>query len=200
MKFSLRTSICSIALLLFSPTGFAASQYDVELIIFSHDGQSFDDDEVWHSRVEANERNARKLNALRTSKRIRAVNTHNRGRLGNVRDSLVQNPNYTVLSHVVWRQSSLPFGSAPLMDLSTHTSAGTLEGFARVYASQLLFVDVFLHFSQGGSPGNINSLNINSLNSGGQFYIEQKRRLKLKETHYLDHPKFGVIVSVWPAG
>ncbi|MBX2869638.1 MAG: peptidoglycan binding protein CsiV [Acidiferrobacterales bacterium] len=31
------------------------------------------------------------------------------------------------------------------------------------------------------------------------FFINEKRRLKFKEIHYFDHPKFGVILGVWPA-
>ena len=177
-----------------SPAVHAAKQYDVEIVVFSHDGSGLGGREVWQGRIEAMEQKNRKLNELRNGRRLRAVSTRSGGRLGKINDTLRASPDYSVLSHVGWRQSSVPFGSAPLIDLSTNTASGTLDGFARVYASQLLFVDIFVRYAQGGSASNINSLG-----GGGQFFIDEKRRLKLKETHYLDHPKFGVIVSVWPA-
>jgi hypothetical protein len=29
-------------------------------------------------------------------------------------------------------------------------------------------------------------------------FLKQKRRVKFKEIHYLDHPRFGLFITVWP--
>jgi hypothetical protein len=37
------------------------------------------------------------------------------------------------------------------------------------------------------------------INYPARFFLSERRRLKFKEVHYFDHPKFGAILGVWPS-
>ncbi len=37
------------------------------------------------------------------------------------------------------------------------------------------------------------------INYPAQYFLSERRRLKFKEIHYFDHPKFGAILGVWPS-
>lgn len=51
-----------------------------------------------------------------------------------------------------------------------------IQGYIKVYADQLLFANIDLDFNG--------------------FRMNQKRRLKLNERHFFDHPKFGLLMQV----
>jgi hypothetical protein len=37
------------------------------------------------------------------------------------------------------------------------------------------------------------------INYPARYFLSERRRLKFKEVHYFDHPKFGAILGVWPS-
>ena len=58
----------------------------------------------------------------------------------------------------------------------------TTEGVVRIKVGRLLHVEVDFLYYQDGTPVRLN----------------ESRKVKLRETHYFDHPLFGVIVQVSP--
>lgn len=80
--------------------------------------------------------------------------------------------NYTLLAHHSWGQEALPTSEAAIFSVADRDT----RGWIKVYASHLLFANLDLDFN-------------------GYRMIE-KRRLKLNEKHYFDHPKFGVYLTV----
>ncbi len=56
-----------------------------------------------------------------------------------------------------------------------------------------------LSSDSGISNTTIAGMSVSRINYPAQFFISEKRRLKFKEVHYFDHPKFGAIVGVWPS-
>jgi len=50
------------------------------------------------------------------------------------------------------------------------------QGYIKIYADQLLFANIDLDFNG--------------------FRMIEKRRLKLNERHFFDHPKFGILMQV----
>ena len=63
-------------------------------------------------------------------------------------------------------------------ELSANYSINEIDthGFIKIYADQLLFANIDLDYKG--------------------FRMLEKRRLKLDEKHYFDHPKFGVLLQV----
>ena len=79
---------------------------------------------------------------------------------------------YRVLHHFSWGQESLPLSEAA----SVQVTELNIKGWIKVYANQLLYVNLDLDY-QG-------------------YRLTEKRRIKLNEKHFFDHPKYGVMVQV----
>ncbi len=94
--------------------------------------------------------------------------------------ALKRSQNYRPLMHVAWIQSvrSNRKGSA----VKIRNSAGTINGFFRIQRGILVHMIADIEYS----PGSI------------IYRLNEKRRFKLNETHYLDHPKFGIIARISP--
>ena len=86
--------------------------------------------------------------------------------------ALGQADDYRVLHHFAWGQESLPLSEAA----SVQVTELNLKGWIKVYANQLLYVNLDLDYLD--------------------YRLTEKRRIKLDEKHFFDHPKYGVIVQV----
>jgi hypothetical protein len=93
---------------------------------------------------------------------------------------------YRVLYSARWQQPAAVYQDAPVVGVSNPD--GRLEGAIRVYRTSLIFADLMLGLAD---------LVPNS--EAPLYFISEKRRLKFKEVHYFDHPRFGALVAVWPA-
>jgi hypothetical protein len=80
--------------------------------------------------------------------------------------------NYRLLHHYSWGQETLPVSEAAVYGVAEEY----LQGWFKIYAGQLLFANIDIDFN-------------------GYRMIE-RRRLKLDEKHFFDHPKFGVMMQV----
>lgn len=80
--------------------------------------------------------------------------------------------NYTVKHHYAWGVESLPYSESANYTFIEKD----IKGYVKVYAKQLLFANLDLDFKG--------------------FRMNEKRRLKLNEKHFFDHPKFGVLMQV----
>jgi len=85
---------------------------------------------------------------------------------------LERSDNYLVRHHFAWGQESLPFEKAATYTVIEQEA----KGYIKIYADQLLFANIDLDYKG--------------------FRLEEKRRLKLNEKHYFDHPKFGLLMQV----
>ena len=87
-------------------------------------------------------------------------------------DALEASPDYELRYHFAWGQESLPYRNS-----ATYTVVeNDARGYIKVYADQLLFANIDIDYKG--------------------FRLFEKRRLKLNEKHYFDHPKFGVLIQV----
>lgn len=86
--------------------------------------------------------------------------------------AIAQSPKYRILGHYSWGQEALPTSEAAVQKLQQNE----LHGWIKVYASHLLFANVDINFKG--------------------FRMTEKRRLKLNEKHFFDHPKFGILLQV----
>lgn len=81
-------------------------------------------------------------------------------------------PDYNLLRHMSWGQESLPLSESAAREIIEPN----INGWIKVYANQLLFANL--------------DLDVNG------YRMVEKRRLKLNELHFFDHPKFGVLMQV----
>ena len=79
---------------------------------------------------------------------------------------------YTLLHHYSWGQKALPFRSSA----NFRVIEQDINGWVKIYAEQLLFANIDVDYLG--------------------YRLNEKRRLKLNEKHFFDHPKFGLLVQV----
>ncbi len=88
---------------------------------------------------------------------------------------------YRALLHAAWTQA-VPADSIGTA-VQLQNSSGSVNGFLRLQRGHYLYMLADLEYNPTGSV---------------YYRLNEKRRFKLNELHYLDHPKFGVIVRVSP--
>jgi len=86
--------------------------------------------------------------------------------------SLKESANYSIKSYYTWGQKALPYRESAIFNVIERET----QGFIKVYADHLLFVNIDLDHKG--------------------FRMTEKRRLKLNEKHFFDHPKFGLLIQV----
>ena len=181
------------------PEAKAARSYEVELLIFEHHHQV--DDEVlipqFGRSVDlrfALEQAERRVSMIQPEPALD-------GHLADINARLTASRTYDVLYHVRWLQQSAQLPHAPRVRISlppSSTQTG-IHGIVRLYATDLLFVDTIMRFDLVPTTHS----NKASRQSGASaerpvHFLKQKRRVKFKEIHYLDHPRFGLFITVWP--
>ena len=116
---------------------------------------------------------------------------------------------YRILHAAKWTQPAEIYQNAPLISFGVEDTSLPF-GFVRVYKTSLIFADIDAQLSPI-TPEAITDSSF-TVNIGDDvdadypsfefqqpnFYISEKRRLKFEEIHYFDHPRFGVIMGVWP--
>ena len=189
-------------LLLFSIAS-NATEYDVEMVVFLNtQSQST---ELQSSNTEIQARNERELNRLNEKTGSIVSLPATVGQLTDVVARLKQDPEYVVLQHTTWRQEAVSISESPYVDVSALNigDESGLKGLVRFYQSPLLYVDVFLKYTPFIDPLQEEPTNLENTDSAEEplnpaMFLLEKRRVKLKEIHYLDHPKIGAIITVWP--
>ncbi|HSH40994.1 MAG TPA: CsiV family protein [Arenicellales bacterium] len=134
-------------------------------------------------------------------------------------ERLRASPRYSVLAASAWvqpllsqRQSvAVPFGqdygSIAAAGSSPGAGANQVAGSVRIFGDHLLFVDMNLLASLAGpassatgsdsSAGAAGALDVDRNPYGARVYrISERRRIKLEEAHYFDHPHLGALVYV----
>ncbi len=86
--------------------------------------------------------------------------------------ALTASANYQVIQRFSWSQESLPYSESASMSFYEPS----LKGWIKVYANSLLYVNLDLEVDG--------------------FRLTEKRRIKLDEKHFFDHPKIGVLLQV----
>jgi hypothetical protein len=107
--------------------------------------------------------------------------------LGDLARRLQSSPNHRLLAHQSWRQPGLgPSSAKPVALVQTLEGTGTLFGTITLIRRRYLHADVDLWFETGDTLE--------------QARMQQSRRMRSDELHYLDHPRLGVIIIARPVG
>ncbi len=148
--------------------------YKIELLIFS---QNMPNTEVF-DQSESHIKWPQKRVDLSSYRQVNSQNLSLKGSYAR----LARSQNYQPIMHVAWTQA---VGSNRLSRAVKITNTdGSINGFFRMQRGHLLHMIVDLEYSKDSVI----------------YRLNEKRRFKLNETHYFDHPKFGVIARVSPIG
>ncbi|HUT42362.1 MAG TPA: CsiV family protein [Gammaproteobacteria bacterium] len=166
--------------------------YDVEVIVFTNDSSGSDDEVMNQPGSDAvNARGSFPGNEFTEL-------TSGSYRLNNIRGGLAASRGYRVLFHRAWRQPA--YDRARAVDYPLHSLADngrdSVEGTITLIKERYLHLDVnlLLMTAGGGTP----ALYADGPGSRPAFRLAEKRRIKSSETHYFDHPRFGMIARVTP--
>lgn len=185
----------SIACFLFitSSPVLSADFYDAEIIIFSQLKKQADDENLpWLNPHYIDFQ--LQLNDLINKKRVIELEPATDSKLSEVAKILRDSDNYEILFHGQWSQTSVKRTKAPyvLIDLPRMNQPSMINGVILLFATDLLYLDLLLRYQ----PKYDNDVNPAILRP--YYFINQRRRIKFKEVHFIDHPKFGAIVTVSP--
>ena len=113
------------------------------------------------------------------------------GKLEPVRQKLAASHRYQVLFHGHWNQTpGTDNNKIARLDLTSVDGRSLLSGSFKLHIHQLLFLEttIVLH--------NLPMAPLSGA-SGKPHLLKETRRLRLREIHYLDHPEFGLVLTVW---
>jgi len=178
-----------------------AWDYHVELIVFERELKQDAATEQWDfssNRIAGNK--------LRIKELAKTVNFDPKPRdqliyLNRVKRALVLS-GYQILKSTQWQQPARFYHKAPLVSLNSQNN-NLVTVYIRVYKTSLIFADIDIQLSPDSILANQSDLlepSIDQIEKSQRpyYFISEKRRLKFKEIHYIDHPHFGAILGVWP--
>ena len=183
--FRLLTTVIGISLLLASFNTWARD-YQLELFVFQRLNSSEEIEEHWTHESNQVVKHQQELKAISTSSTVIAdQNVAGVNRLKRLEDNLLKS-GYRVLHSMHWQQPAKQFHQAPIIRINN--PANGLDGVLKVYKTALILADINLGFTDTFQQ-----------NPDPIYFIQEKRRMKFKEVHYFDHPRYGAILTVWPA-
>ncbi len=173
----LRNLVALLILGLLSVSSHAGEKlYKIELVIFAQDMPNTEVFDQTESRI------AWPRNLLNQSA-YQQVDSANM-RLHGSYDQLARGQNYKALMHLAWMQSVRANRLSSAVQISN--AEGTINGFFRLQRGNLIQMIVDIEYSP------------DTYGDGLIYRLHEKRRFKLNEIHYLDHPKFGILARVSP--
>jgi hypothetical protein len=173
--------------------------YDVEILVFQQFDSQGDDEELNVPNIRYLELNLElhdlldRTSAIPLEPAIEGYLRHSGQRIGNSR-------NYEILFHGRWSQTTSDRRSAPYIriDLPAVGRSSTLIGVLRLFATDLLYVDAFLRYQPAERQATNQIEESTERNTQPYYFLKERRRVKFREVHFLDHPKFGILLTVWP--
>lgn len=220
-RFRCRLTLALLGASLLSVPMAQAKDYLIEIVVFSQpsDGNA---EELWNNDTTLKKARNNELRAPRT--RAGPPQFYSPVLLSNAATAIARRSGFEVLSHIGWRQSGTAAIESPVIRLPRGNTNANLEGWVRIYLKTYIFaeLDLTLNNDQVGfragaqstrsnvltNPGtntdtgpfaNTTGSATDSLFSNAPFRLREKRRVKFREVHYFDHPRFGVILTVQPA-
>lgn len=202
------SKLIGILLLGFLSSPIFARDYHIEVVVFERPVSEEEGGEKWDFSDESIQDEMDKINAVASKSSDQEYNRQ----LGNLAavEANLRSSGMHILSTANWIQPSAFYQHAPIVSIGNEFSSLS-QGFLKVYKTSLIFVDIDLQFSPQGrfetieKPESFPWITVDQNNSAEesylpQYFLSEKRRLKFKEIHYFDHPKFGAILGVWPSG
>ncbi|MBI3570406.1 MAG: hypothetical protein HY082_04785 [Gammaproteobacteria bacterium] len=166
----------------------ATNTYEIEVVVFENRLSDLEGGELW-MRDREKPASAEKDEPVGTGEKPPADSS-----LSAAATALENSGRHHVFAHLLWQQS------AEAKSVSKPVKIGNvgdgLDGSLRFYLSRFLILELNLALRETQSRG----ISSGALEKDATVYrLNEPRRIKVSETHYFDHPKFGVLVRVSPA-
>jgi Peptidoglycan-binding protein, CsiV len=111
-------------------------------------------------------------------------------KLGAVEDSLRRSRGYQVIAHLGWTQPGYPRDTARFFNVNALVPPTSgLVGQIALSRGRYLHLTLDLVYSPPATGGE----------SQPRYVLQQTRRMRSNERHYIDHPKFGVVAVITPS-
>lgn len=170
--------------------------YSIEYLIFENKSLSNQTLEPWTSAAFKIPDNAIRLSNLSSNTAFKPL-APNQQQLYGVYNRLEKLSSYTPIAHAGWVQPLQQKGERKPVQISHQTGPLQLEGTLTFHRGRFLHLDIDLQLSE------MNSLAITQTNLSQRFHepvtlyrLTETRRIKTDESHYFDHPRFGVLAIV----
>lgn len=218
----LATLIAVTTLTMFSPSAYAQNEgrwYQVELLIFKRNPATINTNEIWRNDIELSYPSNTHYIASTLDKSTHELGGHNY--------TLRRDESFTVLFHQSWQQQMWGKEESPALVIRGGQSFGVhkeLEGTIKIHIGRYLHLSTDLWLSQFQYPTGTNveqysewpllpslpSANTEAYKQQYQYLFNdgprpvsiitfrEKRRMRSKETHYIDHPHMGILVRMLP--
>ena len=189
--FGLYTLVCAPAI--------AVDFYDVEILVFRQLDSQGDDEELDVPNIRHLELNLELQDLLnRTSAFSLEPAIH--GYLSDPAQRIGSTRNYEILFHGRWSQTTSDRKAAPYIRITLPAigRSHSLTGVLRLFSTDLLYVDTFLRYRPAAQDATNQTSESAEQNAQPYYFLKERRRVKFREVHFLDHPKFGVLLTVWP--
>lgn len=206
------TTIAIVIAILFTQAVSAQNEgrwYQVEVLIFKRTAVAPVSDELWRKNLE--------LFYPSDSQYLPDTLPKNTHQLGGHNYTLRRDEGYQVLFHKAWKQQMWGAEQSPSLIIRGGQSFGDhreLEGTLKIHIGRYLHVTTDLWLSDftlkdtsnNNAPYQLPSLpgaeasNFFTEDVGASSVVtfRQKRRMRSKETHYIDHPLMGMLVRMLP--
>lgn len=221
-RLSILLLLSTIISAVISPSVYAQNEgrwYQVELLIFKRNPAAISTNEIWRNDIE--------LSYPSNTRYITETVDKSTHELGGHNYTLRRDENFTVLFHKAWQQQMWGKEESPALVIRGGQSFGDhkeLEGTIKIHIGRYLHLSTDLWLSQFQYPSETNveqysewprlpSLPSTSNDASNQQYqylfndgprpasiitLREKRRMRSKETHYIDHPHMGILVRMLP--
>jgi hypothetical protein len=166
----------------------STNSYEIEVVVFENRLSSLEGNELWAREPE-------KPASTGKDKPVSAgENPPADSALSAAAAALEKSGQHHVLAHLRWRQAAEAKSVSKPVNISN--AAGGLDGSLRFYLSRFLIVEMNLALRELQGGGVLSGA---TENTTVVYRLNEPRRIKVSETHYFDHPKFGALVRVSPA-
>ena len=163
------------------------NMYEIEVVVFENRLSDLEGSELW-TREQGNPLSTEKDDSV-----VAGEKPPTDSALSAAATALEKTGRHHVLAHLRWQQSAEAKSVSKPVKIS-NTESG-LNGSLRFYLSRFLILDLNLALREAQSGGIFSGA---SENSASVYRLNEPRRIKVSETHYFDHPKFGALVRVSP--
>ncbi len=199
----MRNYLLTLLLLIFSFQVSAAatttsSSYIIEVLVI----QNIDADdggEFWINREEKSKVDKTGKEA-ETSKPVVVNDTPpTDSKLTKVAALISEDKNYRILAHKRWSQFAEPKSNSKLVRINgAENTEPVLDGTLLFYSTRYLHVIADLSLKDKQSTVEEGEEVKEGEEAGPVYRIWEKRRIRIRQINYFDHPKFGIFVYVEP--
>ncbi len=166
----------------------ATNSYEIEVVVFENRLSDLEGGELW-TRDKEKSVGVEKDESVDAGEKPAADSP-----LSDAATALEKSGRHHVLAHLRWQQGIDAKSASKPVKISN--AGDGLDGSLRFYLSRSLILELNLALREPQSGGILSGT---SEKDTTVYRLNEPRRIKVLETQYFDHPKFGALVRVSPA-